>query len=1015
MESQKADLNTELLNKTLSDESVRTALRVCGSVQELSRHPLCGLAVVEVQRQTGGHSNTPTGRGLALRETLYAALEALRPHEGSPEYGEKRWRSYLILTEQFIRGRTPEWIATNLNISRRTFYNEQEQAITKVVEALRQWEAQTRLEQGHTARSSAIGATLFMAPPRPSHILVGRDALLAEIKSWLLKVHAVALGAFHGLPGVGKTALAIELAHDPEIQARFSDGILWVGLGRQPDVLASLVGWALALNVPPEKIARCTHLAEYARLIHTVIGLRHMLLIIDDAWQLDDALAFKVGGPNCAYLITTRLAGIAMDFAGERTAAVRELSIADGLSLLAQLVPQVVEAEPEEALALVRAVGCLPLALILMGGYLRRQSVSGQGRRLQQALARLREAESRLKLTQPISPLEQQNSVSAEWLSLQASISITERVLDSVTRQALRDLALFPPKPNTFSEEAALLVAAVPTLVLDTLVDYGLVEHVGKGRYSLHQTIADYAQLQSINLMAARRLINYFAQYIADHSTNYKQLDREFNNILLSQRLAFDVNEHTMLLQNIDTLSTYLTDRGLYAIAQECLDRAFQAAQLANDVFHLIVVSRRSGRIAIQQGHYINAEQHFLTGLQLARSSQMRQAEADCLRDLGIIARHQADYTKSMAYFEQAVRMFEDLADRRGKGLTLRALGVALSEQGDYDKAIAYDEQALLIFRELNDLPIERSLLNNLGTLHSDRGDYALATVYYQQALAILQATGEQLAEAVLLSNLGRNLVFQGNYEDAKIYLEQALKIGEELGEQRGVGYILTTLSETWRHMGDYPQAQTCAERALTIFREIGARQLQADALSTLGLLYYQWGDNQAARRYCEQALQIAEEVGSRLSLGNILVCLGHALRQLGQLEEAASVYRRALDLKRDLKYFPTSLDALASLAKICLLQGDQTQAQLYADEVLNQLNTSSIEGVDDPFRVYLNCYEILQASQDSRASEILATAYTLLYEQVAKIHEEDLRRSFLENVPAHRELMTVWRNTQRG
>jgi serine/threonine protein kinase len=48
---------------------------------------------------------------------------------------------------------------------------------------------------------------------------------------------------------------------------------------------------------------------------------------------------------------------------------------------------------------------------------------------------------------------------------------------------------------------------------------------------------------------------------------------------------------------------------------------------------------------------------------------------------------------------------------------------------------------------------------------------------------------------------------------------------------------------------------------------------------------------------------------------------------------------------------------------------------------------------------------KVLQAARDPRAGEFLTTAHTLLQEQAAKITDDDLRRSFLENVPAHREI----------
>jgi hypothetical protein len=47
--------------------------------------------------------------------------------------------------------------------------------------------------------------------------------------------------------------------------------------------------------------------------------MKRMLLVVDDAWDVRAALSFKVGGPNCAHLVTTRIPEVAIRFAGEAT------------------------------------------------------------------------------------------------------------------------------------------------------------------------------------------------------------------------------------------------------------------------------------------------------------------------------------------------------------------------------------------------------------------------------------------------------------------------------------------------------------------------------------------------------------------------------------------------------------------------------------------------------------------------------------------------------------------------
>ncbi len=84
-------------------------------------------------------------------------------------------------------------------------------------------------------------------PPFPPHFL-GRDQIVADLVARLTAGGTVALSA-EGLPGVGKTTLAVALAHHRAILDHFTDGVLWAGLGTQPDLLGILAGWGDALGV----------------------------------------------------------------------------------------------------------------------------------------------------------------------------------------------------------------------------------------------------------------------------------------------------------------------------------------------------------------------------------------------------------------------------------------------------------------------------------------------------------------------------------------------------------------------------------------------------------------------------------------------------------------------------------------------------------------------------------------------------------------------------------------------
>jgi hypothetical protein len=128
----------------LNEKAIRQLLRNWHSLTTLGEHPLACWGVVEVRRQAIGHSPTAAGRGLALRAVLRAALENLKPDDGPPSPTEKRWRSYLVLSEQYVQGRDPAWVQEQLLISKSAYYSAQKRALEMMADTLRVWEEEHR-------------------------------------------------------------------------------------------------------------------------------------------------------------------------------------------------------------------------------------------------------------------------------------------------------------------------------------------------------------------------------------------------------------------------------------------------------------------------------------------------------------------------------------------------------------------------------------------------------------------------------------------------------------------------------------------------------------------------------------------------------------------------------------------------------------------------------------------------------------------------------------------------------
>jgi transcriptional regulator with XRE-family HTH domain len=342
-----------------------------------------------------------------------------------------------------------------------------------------------------------------------SRKLVGREELLSRLKSELYSTQEGRTFALVGMPGAGKSAIALAFAHDAEVREYFYEGILWVDAGSQPNILNILSRWGALLGAEPSANSDLTVRDAWLLGLRMAIGTRRMLFIIDNVWCLEDAMVLMhVGGPYCTYFVTTRFTNIALYAAGERMIAVPELAEEQGLQLLERIAPTVVEEERERSLQLVQCVGGLPLALVLIGQYLRLEAHNRQSRRLHLALGLLCHPEKRLQLEQPMMPLAYSTVYST--LSLDAAIALSDRHLSAQAQNALRSLSVFPAKPGTFSEHAALVITGAPVEVFDQLCDAGLLECRGLDRYSLHPCIIDYASSHTDKNMAEQNFTDYF-------------------------------------------------------------------------------------------------------------------------------------------------------------------------------------------------------------------------------------------------------------------------------------------------------------------------------------------------------------------------------------------------------------------------------------------------------------------------------------------------------------------------
>ncbi len=409
------------------------------------------------------------------------------------------------------------------------------------------------------------------------------------------------------------------------------------------------------------------------------------------------------------------------------------------------------------------------------------------------------------------------------------------------------------------------------------------------------------------------------------------------------------------------------------------------------------------------------------------------------------------------ADLSQLQEIAEALAQRDGEqeGAHRRA-EVAVREANFYDHtqdhtALADAAQKIVCLgREIGDMGIEAEGYLQWGTALHRSWDSERARVYWEKALGIARAAGSQYQEARVLRELGINSHRVDLYDTARTYLERNWQIHRELGNRIEEGKALNALAWVARRLHDLGQAKAYAEDGLRLCRLTGNRREEAHALSSLGralsrlgqhaasdqhyqesiLLFRQVGDpfgeglafagrgwaahdagnDDASRIYSDQALRLADKANAGEARVIALVSLGNALAGKAHWSDASAAYQEALPLCRRFEWHHYVVSAQAGLADIALSQKEPHGAMAYAREILRHIEAyPALHGTFDPMHMYLTCYRVLSAVDDSRAEEVLHTAHGLLQAWADKIEDEDLRRSFLENVPANREIVAVY------
>ncbi|MFN8463930.1 MAG: tetratricopeptide repeat protein [Caldilineaceae bacterium] len=746
-------------------------------------------------------------------------------------------------------------------------------------------------------RGGMGGARLWVNVPSLANRgnIVGRQELLDELVQRLRGRHSPALSA-DGLPGVGKTTLAILIANDERVRDYFTGGVLWAGLGPIPDIASIQAAWAEALGIDLREVPDPQ---QWQARISAALGDRRVLVVIDDAWQVEAAEALRCSAPGAAHLLTTRNGSLAREFAGaSQSLKVPVLDDDTALGLLQKLAPEACMADLEAARRLAYTVGGLPLAVELLGGYLAAPERIVFSDLSQAALGELDDPARRLALAQ-----KRLGSTTGKKETLAAVVQLS---VDDLAQQcpealhAFHALGAFAPKPATFTRAAAVEVTGVSAGTLALLAARNLLEVDDSGTLAVHQVLHDVAATH----VPAEAVIRHRSYYLG--MVNRDQQDWQAIALVYAQ-----VKHAWTALPPDDT-------DGALALALEL--KQFQGVQ----GFH-------PDKIAWSEN-----------ALALAISDDRPGDAASMLLSLGDSWSALGDKRQALAYLEQALPLARQVRDKRGEATALNNIGVVYSDLSDKQRALVYFEQALLLRRQVEDKGGEAATLNNIGAVYSARGDKQSALEYFEQALQLRRKAGDMRGEATTLANIGRVYTDLGAtqgvltyFEQALAHFEQALPIYRQVGDKSGEAVIFNHIGGVYSALGNKQKALTYYEQALPLRRQVGDKGGEATSLNNIGRVYSALGDQQQALAHFERALPLRRQVEDKGGEAITLTNIGGAYSALGNKQQALAYFEQALPLFSQLGDKRGEATTLNNIGRVYSDLHDKRRAMAYFEQAL--------------------------------------------------------------------------------
>ncbi|MEV1329727.1 BTAD domain-containing putative transcriptional regulator [Micromonospora costi] len=720
---------------------------------------------------------------------------------------------------------------------------------------------------------------------------IGRERELAECERWLEVPGNAALRvvAICGRAGVGKSALAVHLAH--RLRPAYPDGQLYADLrgDSQPARPADVLGTFLrGLGVPGMSIPEDTD--ERVAMFRSLLADRRLLVILDNAVDERQVRPLLPGGPGCAVLVTSRSRLSAL--AGAHLLNLDVFPVESALALLERSVgaPRF-RAERAAATELIGLCGHLPLAVRILAA----RVAASPHTPLSWFVDQLTDERRRL------------DELRVGDLDVRASIGSGLRAMAEPEHRVLRRLALFdaPDVPAWVAAAAADLApaeaeAALRALVARRLLDDAGVDRCGQLRYRFHPLVRLFARERAEREPAVERAVAV-DRVLAGWLTVARHADRHAPARTLAAvdapaptwpvpgpvlRIAerdpfgwFEAEQPALLATVLQAAAAgragaawrlaaaahcYYELRNMYDDGQRTHETALAACQAAGDQLGTAVLRRNLADLfSSKPGSDVKVKLgHATAARELFRRLDERRGEADAWYLCASVHRTRGEHGAAVRCLATSYRLARTAGYRLGVLHVWQQLAILRRQQGRLGEALSDARIAQSLAAELHS-PRDRSVvLGLIGAIHRDRHEVGLAEAALTEAIAIAEHTADPLQLAFLYGHLGGLRADQG-HPAARSTLVHGLALSRASHSLFGQALALHALGRLDLADLETDRAIARLSEAAALYRRCEHRYAEAKVLATLAQALAVAGDPARADDVREQAVLLLRRLGN--------------------------------------------------------------------------------------------------------------------------------------------------------